>query len=147
MSADTGVIELEHVLVLSDDIERSREFYERALGLHAGDRPRFSFDGYWLYAGGRPCVHIADRTSYRAHSRTLGLEVPSAAGGPGPIDHIAFSGADYDAHQRRLQAIGVQPVRNQIPGGGPRQLFFDDPDGTRVEINFPRSQNKAGVDD
>ena len=115
MSADTGVIELEHVLVLSDDIERSREFYERALGLQAGDRPRFSFDGYWLYAGGRPCVHIADRASYRAHSRTLGLEVPSAAGGPGPIDHIAFSGADYDAHWRRLEALGVRSVRQSDP--------------------------------
>ena len=39
MSAGLGVTELEHVLVLSADIDRAREFYERALGLRAGDRP------------------------------------------------------------------------------------------------------------
>ena len=33
-----GVSELEHVLVLSDDIEAARAFYERAVGLRTGDR-------------------------------------------------------------------------------------------------------------
>jgi len=32
MSGAPGVSALDHVLVLSDDIERSREFYEGALG-------------------------------------------------------------------------------------------------------------------
>jgi catechol 2,3-dioxygenase-like lactoylglutathione lyase family enzyme len=147
MSVDSGVTELEHVLVLSADIERSRDFYERALGMRAGDRPAFAFTGFWLYAGGRPCVHIADRTSYRAHVQTLGLDVPGAASGPGPVDHIAFRAADYEALERRLASVGVQPVRNQVPGGGPRQLFFDDPDGTRIEINFTAPTTKAGLDD
>ncbi len=33
-------------------------------------------------------------------------------------------------------------IRNDVPGGGPRQLFFGDPDGTRIEINFKRTQTK-----
>jgi len=147
MSAGPGVSELEHVLVLSADIERSRDFYERALGMRSGDRPAFAFHGFWLYASERPCVHIADRTSYRAHVQTLGLDVPSAASGPGPVDHVAFRASDYEALERRLAAVGVQPVRNQVPGGGPRQLFFDDPDGTRIEINFTAPTTKAGPDD
>jgi catechol 2,3-dioxygenase-like lactoylglutathione lyase family enzyme len=147
MNADTGVTELEHVLVLSADIERSRDFYERALGMQAGDRPPFQFTGYWLYASGRPCLHIADRASYRAHVRTLGLDVPSVASGPGPVDHIAFRAADYEALERRLAALAVRPVRNQVPNGGPRQLFFDDPDGTRIEINVTAPTTKAGLDD
>ena len=51
------------------------------------------------------------------------------------MDHIAFSAADYDAVTERLARAGIEPVRNDVPGGGPRQLFFDDPDGLRVEIN------------
>ena len=47
----SAVSELEHVLVLCTDIETTREFYERAVGLRAGDRPPLQFDGYWLYAG------------------------------------------------------------------------------------------------
>ena len=105
------------------------------------------FDGYWLYAGVSPCLHIADRDSYRAHARTLGLDVPPAADGRGPVDHIAFSASDYDALERRLAGLGVQPIRNDVPGGGPRQLFFEDPDGTRVEINITAPTTKEGADD
>jgi catechol 2,3-dioxygenase-like lactoylglutathione lyase family enzyme len=135
MSGSAGVTELAHVLVLSDDIERACDFYKRALGLRVGDRPPLEFDGYWLYAGPEPCLHIADRLAYRAHAETLGLSVPERAGGSGPVDHIAFSAGDYDELSERLARSGVEPVRNDVPGGGPRQLFFDDPDGLRVEIN------------
>jgi catechol 2,3-dioxygenase-like lactoylglutathione lyase family enzyme len=138
MSAELGVSELEHVLVLSTDIEAARDFYERVVGLRIGDRPPLQFDGYWLYAGEMSCLHIADRAQYAAHAQTMGLEVGepgSAAAGGGAVDHIAFSAADYDAVSKRLARAGIEPVRNDVPGGGPRQFFFDDPDGLRVEIN------------
>ena len=133
----SGVSELEHVLVLSDDIDAARDFYERAVGLRTGDRPPLEFAGYWLYAGSAPCLHIADRAAYEAHAATLGLTVAGASGRSraGPVDHIAFNAADYAAVSERLERAGIEPVRNDVPGGGPRQLFFDDPDGLRVEIN------------
>ena len=133
----SGVSELAHVLVLSDDIDAARDFYERAVGLRTGDRPPLEFAGYWLYAGDAPCLHIADRAAYEAHARTLGLSVRGAVGHSrsGPVDHIAFSAADHDAVSERLARAGIDPVRNDVPGGGPRQFFFDDPDGLRVEIN------------
>ncbi|MGZ4310656.1 MAG: VOC family protein [Solirubrobacteraceae bacterium] len=137
MSAGLGVSELEHVLVLTDDIEAAREFYEQAVGLRPGHRPELEFPGYWLYAGSAPCLHIADRAAYRAHAATLGLSVGGRGGSPGAaaVDHIAFTASDYDAVTSRLAAAGIEPVRNDVPGGGPRQLFFDDPEGLRVEIN------------
>jgi catechol 2,3-dioxygenase-like lactoylglutathione lyase family enzyme len=135
MTSAPGVSALDHVLVLCDDIERSRAFYERALGLRTGTRPPLEFDGFWLYAGERCCLHVADRVQYRAHARTLGLDVAELAGGPGPVDHIAFVDTDYDGACARLERAGVPAVRNEVTGGGPRQLFVLDPDGTRVEIN------------
>jgi catechol 2,3-dioxygenase-like lactoylglutathione lyase family enzyme len=147
MSGLPAVTELEHVLVLSSDIDRARSFYEGALGLRAGARPPLEFTGYWLYAGATPCLHIADRASYRAHARTLGLNVPERADGAGPVDHLAFAAGDYEALARRLAALGIEPVRNDVPGGGPRQLFIDDPDGVRVEINVKAITRKADPDD
>jgi catechol 2,3-dioxygenase-like lactoylglutathione lyase family enzyme len=140
MSSELGESELEHVLVLADDIDRTRDFYELTLGLRRGERPPLEFAGYWLYAGSRPCLHIAQRDAYREHARTLGLDVGErgdAAGGiaSGSVDHIAFRATDYDAASQRLAAAGIEPVRNDVPGGGPRQLFFSDPEGLRVEIN------------
>jgi catechol 2,3-dioxygenase-like lactoylglutathione lyase family enzyme len=126
---------MEHVLVLSEDIEETRDFYSRVVGLRTGERPPLEFPGYWLYAGSTPCLHIAQRQAYSAHAARLGLTVPGQAPGPGPVDHIAFNGSDYEAISARLESNGVPAVLNDIPNGGPRQLFIEDPNGVRIEIN------------
>jgi catechol 2,3-dioxygenase-like lactoylglutathione lyase family enzyme len=128
---------LEHVLVLSDDIEATREFYCQVVGLSVGDRPPLEFPGYWLYPGGGSsgaCVHIAERRSYAAHAGRLGLPVPEREPGVGPIDHVAFSAGDWDELVARLGRLQVPAVTNTVPGG-PRQAFIDDPNGVRVEIS------------
>ena len=128
---------MEHVLVLTDDLEATREFYVRAVGLRDGARPPLAFPGYWLYAGATPCVHVAERRPYREHAATLGLDVDAAGSAEirGGIDHIAFVAFDYDAVIARLERFDVPAVRNDVPGGGPRQLFVEDPNGVRVEIS------------
>jgi len=132
------VVGMEHVLVLCDDIDRTRDFYCDVVGLSVGDRPPLAFPGYWLYAGATACVHIAERRAYAAHAAGLGLEVPESNPGPGPLDHIAFAALDYEALTARLAERGVPAVTNAVPGG-PRQVFIEDPNGVRVEINVSKS--------
>jgi catechol 2,3-dioxygenase-like lactoylglutathione lyase family enzyme len=126
-----AVAALDHVLVLSDDIDGSRDFYCATVGVTVGERPPLPFPGYWLYAGGRPCLHIADRAVYNDHARTAGLGNAQA----GCVDHVAFSATDYEEAAERLAGGGVDAVRNEIPQAGLRQFFFDGPDGVRVEVN------------
>ena len=129
---------LEHVLVLADDIDATRDFYCQVVGLSVGERPPLAFPGHWLYAApegaGVACVHVAERHAYAAHAAELGLDVPGDDLGVGPVDHIAFNASDYDALLERLQRHGVRAVTNAVPGG-PRQVFIQDPNGVRVEIN------------
>lgn len=127
---------LQHVLVLTDDIDATRDFYRDVVGVFPGERPPLGFPGYWLYAREVPCLHIADRAAYRAHAATLGLPVADAAQSGGPIDHVAFGAHDYDATVALLDARQIQATRNTVPGVQ-RQLFFDDPNGVRLELNFP----------
>jgi catechol 2,3-dioxygenase-like lactoylglutathione lyase family enzyme len=132
-----GVGSLEHVLVLADDIEATRDFYCQAVGLSVGDRPPLAFPGYWLYAGGgsgTACLHIAERRSYSAHAAGLGLSVPERDPGVGPVDHVAFRAEGWDELVARLDHCGVRAAMNAVPGGL-RQAFIEDPNGVRVEIN------------
>jgi catechol 2,3-dioxygenase-like lactoylglutathione lyase family enzyme len=126
---------LEHVLVLTEDIDGTRDFYRDALGLDVGDRPPLEFPGYWLYANGVPCVHVADRAAYEAHSATTGIAASPPADGTGSLDHLAFSGDDHDEAVARLERSGVEAKHNTVPGIGMRQLFFEDPNGVKIEIN------------
>ncbi|HEX3268735.1 MAG TPA: VOC family protein [Gaiellaceae bacterium] len=121
---------LDHVLVLTDDLEATKDFYCEALGLEVGERPALEFPGYWLYLEGAPCLHLAERASYEAHAATLGLQVGAA------VDHVAFTGADYERLAARLAAAGVDTVTNTVAGAGLRQLFVTDPNGVRVEVNL-----------
>lgn len=130
---------LEHVLILADDIEQSRDFYA-LVGLRAGERPPLEFPGYWMYAGSIPCLHIADRAAYGAHASRLGLDVADGQPGAGRVDHIAFTASDFDALRDRLARSGVAAVHNAVPDAGLLQLFIEDPNGVRVEINVRRSQ-------
>lgn len=129
------VTALQHVLVLSDDIDASRDFYRDVVGMEEGARPPLEFPGHWLYAGPVPCLHIAERAAYTSHSATLGLAVPADGSPGGAVDHLAFAADDYDGVLGRLTSHGIAPVPNLVRGVQ-RQLFFDDPNGVRVELNF-----------
>lgn len=122
---------LDHVLVLTHDLEATRDFYCKALGLVVGERPPLEFPGFWLYLDGVPCLHVAERGPYEAHAATLGLQAGEA------VDHVAFVGDGYERVAARLQAAGVDAVTNTVPGAGLRQLFLTDPNGVRIELNIP----------
>jgi len=126
---------IQHLLVLTDDIEGTRDFYRDVLGLEEGQRPPLEFPGYWLYAQGVPCVHVADRSIYNAHAAGMGLEPSAGTSGSGVIDHVAFNAGDYDEISARLERHGVDAVKNTVPEINMRQLFISDPNGVRIEIN------------
>jgi len=130
------LIKMEHYLVLTDDIDATRDFYCQALGMHVGFRPPLDFPGYWVYVGETPCIHIAEWATYTAHSQAKGIPVSSRADGTGPVDHIAFNAHDYDEVVARLERRGVEAARNDVPGANLRQLFLQDPNGVKIEINI-----------
>jgi catechol 2,3-dioxygenase-like lactoylglutathione lyase family enzyme len=128
---------MEHFLVLTDDIEGTRDFYERALGMTAGARPPLEFPGYWMYVGNVPCVHIGDWRAYQSHAEAAGMSVSRRAPGTGPFDHIAFNASNYREVTQRLLDGGVKFAANTVPGIGLRQVFLEDPNGLKIEINIP----------
>jgi catechol 2,3-dioxygenase-like lactoylglutathione lyase family enzyme len=129
---------LDHMLVPTDDLEMTKAFYCDVLGFEVGERPPLEFPGYWLYLDGVACVHVAERAAYEAHAARLGLSAT-----PAPIDHVAFAAEGYEQLAERLDAGGIEAVANAAPGAGLRQLFFSDPNGVRIELNF--QLRKAGI--
>ena len=119
-----------HVLVITDDLEATRDFYCDVLGFEVADKPPLPFEGVWLSLGGDACVHLAERVSYEQTLETMGLSRLE-----GPVDHVAFRRTDYDALAARLEEAGVETATNVVPGLF-RQLYVTDPNGVRVELNF-----------
>jgi catechol 2,3-dioxygenase-like lactoylglutathione lyase family enzyme len=129
------LIRLEHFLVMTDDLEATRDFYCRGLGMHVGPRPPLAFPGYWLYLGDVPCIHVAEWNTYRTHSLGQGIAVTERAPGTGPVDHLAFVAADCESIKAQLLAYGITFAENRVPGANLTQFFLYDPNGVKVEIN------------
>lgn len=114
---------LDHFTVLTDDLDATRRFYVDLLGLAEGERPPFGFPGAWLYCGARAVLHVI-----------AGRELPERRAGV--IDHMAFSATDLDGWKRKLEARGIAYDLRRQPGTGVWQMFFFDPNGAKVELDF-----------
>lgn len=113
---------MNHFNVLTDDVDKTRQFYVGILGLTEGERPAFKFDGLWLYAGGRPILHVS------------AARLPKDRAGV--IDHIAFSTTDLKGAVERLKKHGIEHTLNRQVGTGIWQVFCHDPMGAKVELDF-----------
>ncbi len=115
---------LDHYTIRTSDLDRAVRFYAEILGLESGARPPFRFPGAWLYCDGRPVVHLVQRGQ-------------KAGGETGAIDHLAFRADGLADFTRHLAERGVAFEESEVPGLGLRQVFLRDPDGVRIEVNFP----------
>lgn len=121
-----GIRGMNHFTVLSSDLEATQAFYCELLGLRAGPRPPFSFPGLWLYAGDEAVLHVIG-----------GRDMPSSP--DGVIDHMAFSAEGLTEVVGRLEARHIRYSLRRMADGG-WQLFCRDPDGARVELDFPAQE-------
>jgi catechol 2,3-dioxygenase-like lactoylglutathione lyase family enzyme len=114
---------LDHINIRTPELERARRFYCDVLGLEDGERPPFPVPGAWLYAGGRPVVHLVEGD-------------PPAAEDTGRLDHVAFAASGLKETVAALEAEGIPYRLRQVPRSPVRQVFVTDPDGVTVELNF-----------
>jgi catechol 2,3-dioxygenase-like lactoylglutathione lyase family enzyme len=123
---------------MTHDVDATRDFYRDVLGFQEGHRPELGFLGYWLYLGETPVIHIAEWASYTEHSNRLGIPVTRPAPGTGALDHVAFNGdnSDYGALRARLDSLGFGYHPHETNAIGLRQIFLDDPNGLKLELNF-----------
>jgi catechol 2,3-dioxygenase-like lactoylglutathione lyase family enzyme len=119
---------MNHFTVLTDDVEGTVQFYGEFLGLHAGPRPDFDFPGAWLYAGAAPILHLIG-------GRKKG-ELRA-----GVIDHMAFTGQDLSGTLNALKARGVEHTCRRQVSSGTWQVFFHDPNGAKVELDFDAGES------
>ncbi|MEM7542380.1 MAG: VOC family protein [Pseudomonadota bacterium] len=123
---------LDHFLVFTNDLETTKDFYCDVLGMEVGDRPAFNFPGYWIYVDGRAVVHLATKSAEL--EQYLGDRDDS--GGTGPIDHIAFTGEAINDFKNRFDQLEIPFHEREVPGFDLTQLFVDDPNGVKIELNF-----------
>ena len=131
------ITELNHFLLVAKDLERTKDFYCRVLGMEVDkQRPDFGFPGYWLKTGGEICVHLASQAPNTIRDRYLLKKHPKGTNGSGSVDHIAFLAKDPEAVRDRIKKNKVEMQVRSFPDAKLFQIFLKDPDDVTIELNF-----------
>ena len=119
---------MDHFTVVTDRLAATLDFYTSLLGLVDGPRPDFGVPGHWLYIDERPVLHLVEVATMPTVRR-------------GVIDHMAYWAEGFVETVERLKArdLPYRIIRTPRPFSG-WQLFFEDPNGAEVELDFDASE-------
>ena len=118
---------MNHFTILTDKLDETVSFYRELLELETGERPPFKFPGAWMYSNGQAILHII-----------AGKALPEERAGV--IDHMAFSATGLLDTLEKLKARSIESDLRRLPDSGVWQLFFLDPNGAKVELDFVASE-------
>ncbi len=138
---------LDHFSIRTLDVEASRRFYTEVMGFTAGFRPPFKFPGLWMYNGAQypettGVVHIIgiDLNDPQGLKDYLGDKELDTLSGTGTVDHMAFAATGVAEMRERLKKHGIEYRERTVPSLNLHQVFFEDPSGVTIELNYPGSE-------
>jgi catechol 2,3-dioxygenase-like lactoylglutathione lyase family enzyme len=124
---------LDHVNVITGDLEGSARFYAEVFGLEPrdGPPPLTHENGRWMYdAAGRAVIHLNSLDCPRSYEREV------QPGPTGALHHVAFRCSGYEELRARLEARALGHRVNEVVAIGLKQIFVLDPNGVLLELNF-----------
>jgi catechol 2,3-dioxygenase-like lactoylglutathione lyase family enzyme len=124
---------LDHVNIITADLDGSCAFYAELLDLERRDAPPplTPQNAQWMFdREGRAILHINSLDCPRTFDRDV------MPGPTGSIHHVALRCENYDAMLARLNARGADYQLNLVEVIGLRQIFTQDPNGVLLELNF-----------
>ncbi|GAA4323381.1 VOC family protein [Pigmentiphaga soli] len=134
MAHDDGALThgLFHLAIKTADLDATRAFWTRIVGLREIARPDFGYPGAWLACGqpgGQAIIHVY------AGGPALGPS-GTAPRGTAAIDHVSLSCSGFNAYVARVRAAGLAWREFIVPGTTLWQLFVYDPSGVQLEMTF-----------
>ena len=133
---------IEHYLVAADDIDATRDWYARVLGMTSGPHPDFGFPVHWMYLGEVDVVHIGPsaRSAGEIQKQYLGRTSQASGAGTGALDHIAFRATGLPKMLSHLKKEKIAFTQRRANGQALFQLFFYDPNGIKIELNYAAAE-------
>jgi glyoxylase I family protein len=115
---------MEHAALFANDVKALKDFYVDVMGLRIVlDNSAAPTPGFFLADDGDMMLELIGRPE--------GVEV----GDTRYLCHIAFTVADLDAEQKRLEALGfVFETDSVVDNASMKTVFFRDPANNRCQI-------------
>lgn len=126
-------LNINHVSLSTDDLERSVAFYKEVFGFESIATPNFGYPVAWLSVGGRQQLHLVTRRDE-----------------PQQHQHFALTVDDFDRVYRIAAERGILDdevfgsALNELPNGE-AQMYIRDPFGNLIEVDGPSVEGLAAA--
>ena len=132
---------IEHFLIQTADLAKTRDWYVKVLGMRVGPSPDFKFAVCWMYLGDTDVLHLTEGGAGTSENRKKYLGQQSdAVKGSGVIDHVAFRCTGLADMMEHLTSLAIPFTRRMVNDQGLYQLFLMDPNDVKIELNFANSE-------
>jgi len=124
---------LDHVNIITSDVEGSARFYTDLFGLEPrdGPPPLTHQNARWMYDdAGRAILHLNSLECPRHYDRDI------RPGPTGALHHVALKCSGYEELRGRLTRRGLEHRINEVTAIGLKQIFVLDPNQVLLELNF-----------
>ena len=102
-----ALTQVDHFLIQTADLGKTRDWYVRTLGMTEGWHPDFKFPVVWLYIGEKDVLHLTEGGANVSANRKQYLGQQSeAVSGSGVVDHIAFRANGLRDTMSHLRSLG-----------------------------------------
>ena len=116
---------IEHFLLQAEDMEATRDWYVRVLGMRVGPSPDFKFPVFWLYLGDKDVVHVTQGGKQVSENRKRYVGQQSTEiRGTGVVDHIAFRAMGLAQTIEHLKSLGIEFRSRMVSDQGLYQMFL-----------------------
>ena len=121
------VLSLNHINISASPalIEKVKCFYTDIVGLTVGPRARLDHEGYWLYAGHLPILHLSARVGLVEEGKQKGR-----------LNHVSLGCVGLMGAIAKLRETGTPYKIVNVADTGQTQLFLQDPAGISIELTF-----------
>lgn len=130
----------DHILLFAKDLEETVAWYGKVLDMKPGPVPKFDVPVYWLYLGDQPLLHVTERNPENQIESYIGKVDYAQDSGSGRIDHIAFNTTGLTKMLAKLDGLGIEYTERRVDTNSRYQVFFFDPNGVKVELDFQASE-------
>ena len=118
---------IDHITIRTQDLAGTKDFFLKVFDqLEEQERPKAiqRIPGHWLYADGKPIVHLIGS---RAHNHNEATEA---------FDHVGLRLKGYSKFRSKLDDLGIAYSTMDLPELVERRLFFRTPSGPLLEAVF-----------
>ena len=134
------LVDIHHVALKCKrgNLEATEKFYAEFLGMTYAPRPDIGFAGAGLDIGDT-MVHLVEKEDPEELDPWYRREESASS-----VDHIAIKAHGFDEMKQKAMDGAIDWRQMSIPAAGLWQLFFLDPNGVIIELNFPIAEEPAG---